>query len=109
MKLSPETRTSSLPGASWQGKGKATSEPVTVTEHTRVQSALLKIGAEMGFDVWVARNDRSKLSDGVRLDSLPKCRGSLPLPFDEATNKTIELIDVLWLRGNTIVAAFEIE
>jgi hypothetical protein len=33
----------------------------------------------------------------------------LPLQFDEATNRTIELIDVLWLRGNTIVAAFEIE
>ena len=33
----------------------------------------------------------------------------LPLQFDEATNKTIELIDVLWLKGNAIVAAFEIE
>src|SRR5262249_40435520 len=27
----------------------------------------------------------------------------------EATNRTIELIDVLWLRENAIVAAFEIE
>jgi hypothetical protein len=34
---------------------------------------------------------------------------SLPLQFDEVTNQTIELIDVLWLRGNAIVAAFEIE
>ena len=33
----------------------------------------------------------------------------LPLQFDEATNQTIEYIDVLWLRGNAIVAAFEIE
>lgn len=31
------------------------------------------------------------------------------MKFDEATNKTIELIDVLWLRGNAITAAFEIE
>ena len=29
--------------------------------------------------------------------------------FNEATNRTIELIDVLWLRGNTIVAAFEVD
>ena len=36
-------------------------------------------------------------------------RAELPLQFDEATNRTIELIDVLWLRGNAIVAAFEIE
>jgi hypothetical protein len=33
----------------------------------------------------------------------------LPLQFDEATNRTIELIDVLWLKGNAIIAAFEIE
>ena len=25
------------------------------------------------------------------------------------TNRTVELIDVLWLRGNAIIAAFEIE
>jgi hypothetical protein len=36
-------------------------------------------------------------------------KDSLPLQFDEATNRTIELIDVLWLKGNSIVAAFEVE
>lgn len=36
-------------------------------------------------------------------------RQHLPRQFDEATSRTIELIDVLWLRGNAIVAAFEIE
>jgi hypothetical protein len=34
---------------------------------------------------------------------------ALPLQFDEATNRTIELIHVLWLKGNAIIAAFEIE
>ena len=33
----------------------------------------------------------------------------LPTQFNEATNRTIELIDVLWLSGNSIVAAFEVE
>jgi hypothetical protein len=28
---------------------------------------------------------------------------------NEATNRTIELIDVLWLKGNSILAAFEVE
>lgn len=36
-------------------------------------------------------------------------KNKLPAQFDEATNRTIELIDVLWLDGNTIVAAFEVE
>src|SRR5262245_41134308 len=35
----------------------STKEP---TEHTEIQSLLLLLGSDMGFDVWVARNDRSR-------------------------------------------------
>ena len=34
---------------------------------------------------------------------------TLPLNYDETTIKTIEQIDVLWLRGRAIVRAFEVE
>jgi hypothetical protein len=78
-------------------------------EHTEIQSLLLLLGSDMGFDVWVARNDRSREFNGKRFSELPKLKVELPLQFDEATNRTIELIDVLWLKGNSIVAAFEIE
>jgi len=47
--------------------------------------------------------------EGHRFADLPRLKEELPLQFDEATNRTIELIDVLWLKGNAIVAAFEIE
>ncbi len=40
---------------------------------------------------------------------MPRRREQLPQQFDPATNRTIELIDLLWLQGNAIVAAFEIE
>lgn len=77
--------------------------------HTEIQWLLLKLGADMGFNVWVARNDRSRAFDGHRFSELPALKSSLPLQFDDATNRTIELIDVLWLQKNSIVAAFEIE
>jgi hypothetical protein len=79
------------------------------SEHTEIQWLLLKLGSDMGFNTWVARNDRGKDFQGKRFAELPKLIESLPLQFDEAINKTIELIDVLWLQGNAIVAAFEIE
>ena len=63
----------------------------------------------MGFDLWVARNDRSKKWQGKMLGELPRIVSELPTQFNEATNRTIELIDVLWLKGNSIVAAFEVE
>lgn len=79
------------------------------TEHTEIQWHLLKLGSDMGFDLWVAKNDKNKAWDGKKFSDLPKIKQELPLQFDEATNKTIELIDVLWLKGNAIVAAFEVE
>ncbi len=79
------------------------------TVHTEIQWLLLKLGNEMGLDVWVARNDRNREYDGHRFDILSRLRKELPHQFDDATNRTIELIDVLWLQGNAIVAAFEIE
>ena len=33
----------------------------------------------------------------------------LPTQFNDATTRTIELIDVLWLKGNSIESAFEVE
>jgi hypothetical protein len=83
--------------------------PVTVTRHTEIQYRLLALAADMGLDTWVARNDRSRAWEGHRLGEMPGMLGTLPTQFNEATQRTIELIDVLWLRGNTIVAAFEVE
>ncbi len=78
-------------------------------EHSEIQWHLLKLGSDMGFDVWVAKNDRAKSFEGKRFSTIARLKSKLPLQFDEATNKTIELIDVLWLQGNAIVAAFEVE
>lgn len=90
-------------------KSKTSDSPKEVTAHTEIQSLLLQLGSEMGFEIWVAKNDRSKAHNGVKFADMPKMKDSLPLQFEEATNRTIELIDVLWLKGNAIVAAFEIE
>lgn len=84
-------------------------ESKTPTEHTEMQWLLLKLGTDMGFDVWIARNDRGKQFKGKNFADLPRLKSVLPLQFDDATNRTIELIDVLWLQGNAIIAAFEIE
>jgi hypothetical protein len=79
------------------------------TRHTEIQYQLMTLGAEMGFDIWVARNDRSRSWNGKVLGELPQVIDELPTQFNEATNRTIELIDVLWLKGNSIASAFEVE
>jgi hypothetical protein len=80
-----------------------------VRDHTEIQKRLLQLEAGMGLDVFVARNDRSALVAGTKLGEMPRVRQTIPTQFETVTQKTIELIDVLWLRGNAIVAAFEVE
>lgn len=79
------------------------------TTHEEIQWRLLKLGSDMGLDVWVARNDRNKSYNGNNFSDIPRLLRSLPRQFDEATNRTIELIDVLWLQNDAIIAAFEVE
>jgi predicted RNA-binding protein len=85
-------------------------EPATeASSHTETQWLLAKLGGDMGLDVWIASNDRNREVNGRRFTDLPRLKASLPLQFDPVTNRIIQLIDVIWLRGNAIVAAFEIE
>ena len=77
--------------------------------HEEMQWLLIKLGSDMGLDIWVARNDRNRKFNGLEFQNVPNLRKTLPRQFDEATNRTIELIDVLWLQKDAILAAFEVE
>lgn len=90
-----------------------TSEPEAVsaetTLHTEIQYRLLKLGSDLGLSTWVARNDRSRSFGKDKFANVKGLLSELPTQFDMITNRIIELIDVLWLDGRSIVAAFEIE
>ena len=76
--------------------------------HTEVQGWLRDLGLALGFDVWIASNDRGRpFADGNLGD---RCLEVLP-PAIRAGGDSIHLIDVLWLErgGLTAVAAFEVE
>ena len=77
--------------------------------HDEIQWLLLSLGNEMGLDLWVASNDRNRSFQDHVFSEMPRLRRNLPVQFDTRTQRIIELIDVLWLRENSIIAAFEIE
>ncbi len=77
------------------------------TGHSAAQLQLAKIGRQAGLDVWIARNDRSTMVDGERLGDFSV--DSLPEWLPAEVRRTIELIDVVWLKRNIYVSAFEIE
>ncbi len=77
--------------------------------HLHIQWQLAKLGNDLGLDIWVARNDRSREINGHQFSDLEGLLVNLPVLFEPQTRAIVEMIDVIWLKGPTIVAAFEIE
>ena len=78
--------------------------------HLKMQFNLTKMGRDLGYDVWVAANDRTRSAGGVSLQSLtlPELP---PLGMAQETLKTVSLIDVIWINreNRQIECAFEVE
>lgn len=78
--------------------------------HTEVQGWLRDLGKALGFDVWIAANDRSRPYGSGKLGDF--CLNALPTAVASAPGAdAVRLIDVLWLESGTsrVAAAFEVE
>jgi type II restriction enzyme len=74
-----------------------------------MQGWLRDLGKALGFEVWIASNDRSRAYGGGQLGD-----GCLTALVDEAGQpaaEAVRLIDVIWLDRQTrrVAAAFEVE
>ena len=79
-----------------------------VRESLKVQAMLADIGCQMGLKIWIPKGDRGGVLKEW-MDAAGSLLDRLPLNYDDATLKTVEQIDVLWLRGRSIIRAFEVE
>lgn len=78
--------------------------------HAEIQAWLRDLGKALGYDVWIASNDRARTHDGIPLGK--GCLERLPPAIaTSAGADAIRLIDVLWLEcgGDHVTAAFEVE
>lgn len=78
--------------------------------HTEIQAWLRDLGRALGFDVWVAANDRNRGYGTGRLGD--GCLDRLPSAIEQAPGAdAIRLIDILWLErgGAKVAGAFEVE
>lgn len=81
-----------------------------VRESIKIQGLLAKIGEEMGFDIWLPNPDRARVSKVWQPKDPRTLLTTLPLSYDKATQSTISLIDVIWIKNKRSIArAFEVE
>jgi hypothetical protein len=85
-----------------------TQQQSTQRDSIKIQALLSEIGERMNFKIWLPRSDRQRVLE-VWTPRTQCLLEQLPLNYDDATLKTIENIDVLWIRGRSIVRAFEVE
>ena len=78
-------------------------------ESIQVQAKVAQIGAEMGFRIWVPRSDKARVLELIPATMHENFLELLPLNYDDTTLRTVEQIDVLWLKGRSMARAFEIE
>lgn len=80
------------------------------SEHTQAQHTLIRIGRALGYDVFVARNDRGRSCHGESFSALT-IPALPPLEVASEVRQTVELIDVIWFGKGTseLVCAFEVE
>jgi hypothetical protein len=76
--------------------------------HSKAQNALIKLGRITGCSVWVASNDRNRSFHGKTLGD--ECLKQLPnLGLNDEATRKISLIDIIWIKQNSPVCAFEVE
>jgi hypothetical protein len=82
----------------------------TAPTHAGIQYSLLRLGNQLGCGLWVARSDKSASHEGQFFKDEFNLLSGLPFTLKDArAQDVIEQIDVLWVKDNAIVAAFEIE
>jgi len=87
---------------------KATTTKQEESEHIETQNSLIQLGKITGCSVWIASNDRNRQYRGKNLGD--GCLKSLPsLGLSTEATKRISYIDVIWIRQNAPVCAFEVE
>lgn len=76
--------------------------------HTEIQGWLRDLGLALGFDVWVAANDRGRAYGTGHLGE--GCLAQLPEGITAGMD-SVRLIDVVWIvhGAHTVAAAFEVE
>ncbi len=98
----------SVPDDSATAEEAAPAQEAETRESIRIQALIAQVGSRMGMSIWLPRADRG----AVLKEWKPQANSlleRLPLNYDDTTLRTIEQIDVIWLRGRSIVRAFEVE
>ena len=79
--------------------------------HSEMIALLAAIGKKRGDDIWIGRNEQGRGASGYApVEKLRDLVTARPARLDSVTNlRTVLDMDLLWLKGDKVVTAFEVE
>jgi DNA modification methylase len=97
-----------VPGGYWMLKPEYHARE---SQHNEVLALLAEIGKGLGFKIWIGKKEQSEFADG--LAGHKKLSEYVNAKLDSITNaenkRTIQGIDLLWIKSNRIISSFEVE
>lgn len=81
-----------------------------VSQHSEMIALLATMGKAQGYDIWIGKREQRESDNALQPKKLSEYLTIKKLKVDNASNqKTIENLDLLWIKGNKIMSAFEVE
>ncbi len=79
-------------------------------QHSEMIATLALIGKKQGYDIWIGNREQRDRDNSLEAKKLSEYMTIKQLKVSNATNLgKVEDMDLLWIKGSGIVAAFEIE
>jgi len=82
-----------------------------LSSHAEIIALLAIIGRKRGYDIWIGHNEQGQVAGGLApRERLSTLMTGKPSKLDSVTNLRTTLdMDLLWLNGDQVVTAFEVE
>ncbi len=76
-------------------------------QHSEIIAILAQTGEKLGYKIWIGKKEQADSYELKPLESYVTAH--LSRLSDISDLKTVEMIDVLWIKGANVAAAFEVE
>lgn len=83
-----------------------------VNQHSEIIAILAEVGISQGQDIWIGKKEQADFASGI-VGAKKSLREYVSVDISKIQGikdlNTVEMIDLIWIKQNRIVAAFEVE
>jgi 16S rRNA G966 N2-methylase RsmD len=83
-----------------------------MSQHSEIIAVLAEAGQALGYKIWVGKKEQTDFAAGI-IGTKKLLQNYVDADLSKASGiedlKTVEMIDLLWLKGNKVISAFEVE